>query len=649
MREPAGTLQALDYLPGQVALDRRGRILTASRSLRPLVEHALLVERPPYLRDVLELLEPRWARALPEVGDWHGEEQALTLLEHAEDAVGVELTLTPTEGGYIGLLHPRLAAPKALEEASVLDVPPLPQVWAEAFLRLKRAEGQLRSYHKHFPGVFFEQHPDLSLRSIGAYPGQPWGRLWREALLGGGRVLDLIDPQDRDSYIEATDRHRGQPGSFSVSYRVHLPGLERPLHLLDIRTPRRLPSGVLLGFEGVWLDITRQAVAERCLTSAGWKENIAQLTAGLLHDFKNSMTGIGTSVEHFARSLEADHPWSESLQLVRDQLEQSQGKVAQIMELTRETAGERRLHDARALLSGQEALLRLVLPKHQQLSLTVPGGELPLCLALNTFRQLLLNLVLNASEASAHNGAIRVSGSAMAAGDARCSAAGWGAFTPGREGLLLQVEDAGCGIEAGHLAELCEPYFTTKEAAQGAGLGLFHVRRFVEAHQGHLAISSTAGQGTLVSVFLPATDFSELPDGLVAAGGDPLIEDAPQAHASALPTVYLWGDVFDAALLEALREERLDPVGIPAESIPPEVAAQAPGGLWLVLGADLQATPERLAWVEAACQRTPKHSVLRLEASGGADAGWPEYIFSLPQSVNMPLTRVALQISALRP
>jgi signal transduction histidine kinase len=98
-------------------------------------------------------------------------------------------------------------------------------------------------------------------------------------------------------------------------------------------------------------------------------------------------------------------------------------------------------------------------------------------------RQALLNLLLNAIQAQPEGGSVRITAETD------------------RRWLTLRVADAGPGIAPADLRRVFEPFYTTRE--KGSGLGLFSVRRIVEAHRGRVLIDSRPGTGTTVTVKLP--------------------------------------------------------------------------------------------------------------------------------------------------
>jgi two-component system sensor histidine kinase AtoS len=102
-------------------------------------------------------------------------------------------------------------------------------------------------------------------------------------------------------------------------------------------------------------------------------------------------------------------------------------------------------------------------------------------------RQVFLNLLLNSVQAQPSGGRIEVSGDV--------------ANRDGRPWVRVVIADHGPGIAEHALRRVFEPFYTTRE--KGSGLGLFVVRRVVEAHGGKVTLSSRKGQGTKAEVVLP--------------------------------------------------------------------------------------------------------------------------------------------------
>ena len=101
-----------------------------------------------------------------------------------------------------------------------------------------------------------------------------------------------------------------------------------------------------------------------------------------------------------------------------------------------------------------------------------------------SLRQALLNLALNACQAMAHGGTLRLTGRGIS-----------------RRRVAITVEDTGPGIHPDHLPKVFDLYFTTKQG--GSGIGLSMVFRTVQLHDGEIEVQSTLGTGTTFRIVLP--------------------------------------------------------------------------------------------------------------------------------------------------
>src|SRR5437764_2377757 len=117
------------------------------------------------------------------------------------------------------------------------------------------------------------------------------------------------------------------------------------------------------------------------------------------------------------------------------------------------------------------------------------------------FETALLNLVINARDAMPNGGTLRISTGleTIAAAEAKRMSD----IAPG-DYVAVSVADTGEGMPPDVLSRAFEPFFTTKEVGKGSGLGLSQVYGFVTQSGGHVAIDSTPGAGTTVTLYLPA-------------------------------------------------------------------------------------------------------------------------------------------------
>jgi len=110
--------------------------------------------------------------------------------------------------------------------------------------------------------------------------------------------------------------------------------------------------------------------------------------------------------------------------------------------------------------------------------------------------QIVQNLVINATQAMAEGGVIRIAANNEVIAPGTTLSPGPGNY------VHISVSDSGVGIQPEHLAKIFEPYFTTKK--QGSGLGLATVYSIIKKHRGHISVDSSEGSGTTFQIWLPA-------------------------------------------------------------------------------------------------------------------------------------------------
>jgi two-component system cell cycle sensor histidine kinase/response regulator CckA len=165
--------------------------------------------------------------------------------------------------------------------------------------------------------------------------------------------------------------------------------------------------------------------------------------------------------------------------------------------------------------------VRRVLGEHIDLQLQLSAKPLTIHADPGLIDQVLMNLVLNARDAMPTGGVLRVSTAARAS-------------TTGDQ-AVVRVADTGTGIPADSLPRIFDPFYTTKDAGKGTGLGLATAFGIVAQHGGRIDVSSRVGSGTAFEVVLPATTKAPAAPAPDAANRTPvggsetilLVEDEP--------------------------------------------------------------------------------------------------------------------------
>ena len=224
--------------------------------------------------------------------------------------------------------------------------------------------------------------------------------------------------------------------------------------------------------------------------------SVGQLAAGIAHDCNNLLTVIQGHSELIAADLPTEHP-------LRRDVEEMGRAAARAAALTRQlltfgSGGERECVDLNAIVRGLETLLRRTVGETLELGVAVASGALPVHVDPGQVEQVLLNLVLNARDATPAGGTIALETATVAVAPGERDPG----LPPGRYARVT-VSDTGEGMPPGVLARALEPFFTTKARGEGTGLGLATAAAIIEHLGGGVTLASVPGRGTTVDVLLP--------------------------------------------------------------------------------------------------------------------------------------------------
>ena len=255
-------------------------------------------------------------------------------------------------------------------------------------------------------------------------------------------------------------------------------------------------------------DITERKKAEEeqeklqtQLAHAQKMESIGRLAGGVAHDFNNLLTVInGYSSLALAR-LHPDDPLSELVQEIRNSGEAAAELVRQLLAFGRRQMLRQEALDLNAMVRNMEKTLLPLLGEHIEITTVCAPSLDPVLADRNQIEQVILNLAVNARDAMPQGGTLSFETAAEDMGPScrRCMA-------PLRTGAYIRftVRDTGSGMDAATRQHLFEPFFSTKRAGEGTGLGLATVHGIVLQSGGHIDVESELGRGTAFHMYLPA-------------------------------------------------------------------------------------------------------------------------------------------------
>lgn len=318
-----------------------------------------------------------------------------------------------------------------------------------------------------------------------------------EQELGNGWA-EGVHPDDREqcwkSYAAAFDARR----SFQIEYRLRRADGEYRL-LLDSGVPRFAPGGVFSGYIGSCTDITELKRVHEEVLATQKLESLGVLTAGIAHDFNNFLGSILAQAEMAEVAMAGGSGPEEEIKKIQAVAIRAAEVVRELMIYAGQDKGNFEAIDLSQVVREMLELLKVSISKHAVLETDLDEGLPPVMGNATQIRQVVMNLVINASEAIGNNpGIIHVSTSRRAAGEE--TAQDGTAIPPDGEFLELEVSDTGRGMTDEEKLKVFDPFFTTKFA--GRGLGLSVVQGIVRAHGGTIHLKSTLGQGTSFRILL---------------------------------------------------------------------------------------------------------------------------------------------------
>jgi len=257
-------------------------------------------------------------------------------------------------------------------------------------------------------------------------------------------------------------------------------------------------AGELIYFFASQLDVSLRRESEQSLRQAQKMEAIGQLTAGLAHDFNNLLHVIDGSLERLKAKRFDDGSFARFHDAATAASERGAKLTRQLLAFARRTRLEPKGVDLTRLVNSFSELLDTSVGEKADLHLSLQRRLPQVRVDPNHLEMALLNIVVNARDASPEGGMITVTTRAIHLnGDAAARQ-----LEPG-DYVMLSVSDEGVGMPPHIQARAIEPFFTTKGPEHGTGLGLAMAHGFVEQSGGRLEIDSEPGRGTTIRMLFP--------------------------------------------------------------------------------------------------------------------------------------------------
>ncbi|MBW2513920.1 MAG: PAS domain-containing protein [Deltaproteobacteria bacterium] len=271
----------------------------------------------------------------------------------------------------------------------------------------------------------------------------------------------------------------------SQTTHVHLDKDDREIYY-SISTYPLIEGGDILGVVEISRDITAEINSQKNMMQHEKLASIGRLSAGVAHEINNPLTTILTTSMLLQEETNPQDPMYAELETIAKETLRCRKIVTSLLDFARQTKPDKKEHDLNdiikesLLLVKKQAAFKDVSVEHE-LAMNLPH----VLVDKGQIQQALINLVLNAIEAAAAGGYVRILTRNV----------------PENHEIQVSVSDNGAGISETDLVKIFDPFFTTKE--DGSGLGLAITHGIVEQHNGSIGAESRLGHGTTFTIKLP--------------------------------------------------------------------------------------------------------------------------------------------------
>ncbi len=276
-------------------------------------------------------------------------------------------------------------------------------------------------------------------------------------------------------------------------------------------------EGKTAGLVGTLTDVTvlkeaesERRTLERQFQEAQKMESLGILAGGIAHDFNNLLVGILGHADLALLRIGQTDPIRSDLQAIITASQRAVDLCRQMLAYSGRGRFVIEHIDVNAAIREMAELLRVSVPRKIDIRLDLPGDAPPIDADITQIRQVIMNLITNASEAIGDSsGTIRVSTRRVAMQAHPKDGPPEHQESSSSDAVRIEVADTGCGMTPETAAKIFDPFFTTKFT--GRGLGLAAVLGIVRGHKGVISVDSQPGRGTTFRITLPAAPARSVP------------------------------------------------------------------------------------------------------------------------------------------
>ncbi len=251
---------------------------------------------------------------------------------------------------------------------------------------------------------------------------------------------------------------------------------------------------------GLWLNISERKALELQFRQAQKMEAVGRLAGGVAHDFNNLLTAIGGYAGFLLKSLTPGDERRDDVVEIIKAAEGAASLTKQLLAFSRRQVFQLRVLDCNAVVCNMQKMMKHLIGENIDLVLDLAKAETRIKADPGQLEQVIMNLIVNARDAMPNGGKVTIKTENMEL-DEKYSRL----HMEVRRGphVMISVADTGCGMDSEVMSHLFEPFYTTKEAGKGTGLGLATVYGIIKQSGGNIYVYSEHGRGATYKIYLP--------------------------------------------------------------------------------------------------------------------------------------------------
>lgn len=260
-------------------------------------------------------------------------------------------------------------------------------------------------------------------------------------------------------------------------------------------------AGKASGMLVILRDISERKRLEAQLHHVERMEAIGTLAGGIAHDFNNLLMVIQGSISIMLYGMDKSHPHYKNFKNIEKQVKRGSQLTSQLLGYARKGRYEvRAVNINEIIIDTMDAISRTRkdITINYKLSDEINAIEGD----IYQIEQVLMNLYINAFDAMPDGGELYIETKNSMSDEIE---SGVYEPSPGKY-VMIAIRDTGIGMDTKTMDHIFEPFFTTKAMDRGTGLGLASVYGIVKAHGGYINVESSKGEGSVFTVYLPASD-----------------------------------------------------------------------------------------------------------------------------------------------